>query len=246
MNARNLRRLARASLAPGFAVFLFAIGAIPSHAALVVYSASDIANSSDPRPNSNAMAAAFDAAASGLGPLSVIDFESAPVGVFNNLVVAPGVTMDGTDYASTDQSILNASIGFPADGYWGYNTTVSGVNFVQNAAGDLTFTFSTPIQSFGAYIGGTQLDYNDIIFNDGAGQTVHVPNPSSALGGITFVGFTDAGQSISSVTLTSIGDILGVDDVRFGLAIVPEPSSILLAAIGLAALGTVARRRSRG
>ena len=34
------------------------------------------------------MAAAFDAAASGLGPLAVIDFESAPVGPFNNLAVA--------------------------------------------------------------------------------------------------------------------------------------------------------------
>jgi hypothetical protein len=226
------------------AVGLLALCAAPLHAAVVSYTASDIANSSDPRPNSNAMSGTFALAAQSLGPTSLITFESAPVGTFNSLPVAPGVILSGADNSNNNQQILNSSIGFPADGYWGYNTTPAGKNFVQNAAGTLTYTFSTPIQSFGAFISGISLDYNDITFTDSSGpQTVHVPNPSAAFGGITYAGFTDAGESITSVTLTSIGDIIAMDDVRFGTVdITPEPGSIaLLIPIALAAL----RRRRR-
>jgi len=223
-------------------VFLVALCAAPLQGALVVYSDSDVANSTDPRPNSDAMAASFDAAAAGLGPLSLIDFESAPVGVFNNLAVAPGVTMDGIDIFSADQEIRNAPVG-PPDGLFGYNTTAGGVQFVGMLAGDLTFTFSTPIQSFGAYISGTQLAFNTITFSDGSSQAIPVPLPSATAGGVTFVGFTDAGQSISAVTISSIGDLLGVDDVRFG--VVPEPSTSVLALIALAGLVAIGRRRNR-
>jgi hypothetical protein len=222
------------------AAVLLALCATPLEGALVVYSGYDIANSTDPRPNSDATAAAFDLAAGALGPVALIDFESAPVGVFNNLAVAPGVVMDGIDISFNDQEIRNTPYGLP-DGLFGYNTTVSGTNFVGMIAGDLTFTFSTPVQSFGAYISGTQLAYNTIVFNDGSSQTIPVPLPSDTVGGITFVGFTDSGQSIAAVTISSIGDLLGVDDVRFGL--VPEPSTSALAFVALASLIIVRRRR---
>lgn len=223
---------------PAVGLLLLSVSSL--NAALVVYSASDAANSTDPRPNSNAMAASFDAAASGFGPLSVIDFETAPVGVFNNLAVAPGVVMDGIDITSNDQEIRNSTVAFP-DGYWGYNTTPAGVKFVQNAAGDVTFTFATPIQSFGAYISGTQLDFSSMQFNDGVAQVIPIPNPSSAVGGITFVGFTDVGQSISSVTINTLGDITGIDDVRYGTTI-PEPSTAISVLI-LATLSAGLKRR---
>lgn len=224
------------------AVLLLALCAAPLEAAVVVYSGFDIANSTNPRPNSDAMAASFDAAAAGLGPVTIIDFESAPVGTFNNLVAALGVTMDGIDINSIDQEIRNAPVG-PPDGLFGYNTTTGGTNFVGMLAGDLTFTFSTPIQSFGAYISGTQLAFNTIVFNDGSSQTIPVPLPSATSGGVTFVGFTDAGQSISSVTISSIGDLLGVDDVRFG--VVPEPETAVLALVALGGLITFGRRHKR-
>lgn len=224
------------------AVCLVALCAAPLQGALVVYSASDIANSTDPRPNSDAMAASFDAAAAGLGLVSIIDFESAPLGLFNNLVVAPGVTIDGTDVFSLDQEIRNTPVG-PPDGLWGYNTTAAGSQFVSMTAGYLTFSFSTPVHSFGAYISGLQLDFTTIEFSDGSSQTVPVPNPSSTVGGIAFVGFTDAGLPISAITMNTIGDVLGVDDVRFGL--VPEPSTSVLALIGLAGLVAVGRRHKR-
>ena len=224
------------------AVLLVALCAAPLQGAVVTYIGFDVANSTDPRPSSDAAAASFDAAAAALGPVGLIDFESAPVGTFNNLVVAPGVTMDGIDITTADQEIRNAPVG-PPDGLFGYNTTAGGTNFVGMLAGDLTFTFSTPIHSFGAYISGTQLAFNTIVFNDGSTQTIPVPLPSATSGGVTFVGFTDAGQQISSVTISSIGDLLGVDDVRFG--VVPEPGTSALALIAMAGLVAAGRRRRR-
>jgi hypothetical protein len=233
LSANDFIALEGTLMRTSIAVFLVALLAAPLQGALVVYSGSDVANSTDPRPNSDAAAASFDAAASGLGPLSLIDFESAPLGLFNNLAVAAGVTMDGLDAFSVDQEIRNTPVG-PPDGLWGYNTTVAGSQFVGMTSGYLTFSFSTPVHSFGAYISGLQLDYTTIDFSDGSSQTVPVPNPSSTDGGIAFVGFTDAGLPISAITITTIGDILGVDDVRFGQ--VPEPSTFVLAFVALVGL----------
>ena len=73
----------------------------------------------------------------------------------------------------------------------------------------------------------------------------------SDLGALDFVGFTDVGKSITSITLNAgnanIGaDYLGVDDVRFlptATSSAPEPSSIGLTLCGAIALGFFARRR---
>jgi hypothetical protein len=224
------------------AVFLVALCAAQAQGALVIYSGWDVANSGDPRPNADAAAAAFDLAASGLGPVATINFESASTGPFSNYLVAPGVTMDGLDINSLPQEVHNFAIG-PPDGLFGYNTTVSGTQFVYMSAGDLTFTFATPVQSFGAYISGLQLAFNSLNFFDGANQTIPLPLPSNTLGGVAFVGFTDVGQSITSVTISTIGDLIGVDDVRFGVA--PEPSSLVLATLGLIALGMCRMRKDR-
>jgi hypothetical protein len=110
------------------------------------------------------------------------------------------------------------------------------------------FTFATPIQSFGAYISGVQLIFTSVTFDDGAPQSIPVPMPSDTEGGIAFVGFTDAGQAISSVTIVTIGDVLGVDDVRY--VVIPEPSAVVLVAVVLAlasrfaAVGVRLRRNS--
>src|SRR5580704_12289800 len=128
----------------------------PLHAGVVSYTGSDVANSTDPRPNSNAAAASFLTAANVLGPTSLITFESAPLGSFHNYAVAPGVTMNGTDgVTSADQTIVNSPYSTP-DGIYGYNTTAGGSNFVQLLGGNLVFSFSPSIQSFGAYFTGVQ------------------------------------------------------------------------------------------
>jgi hypothetical protein len=60
---------------------------------------------------------------------------------------------------------------------------------------------------------------------------VDIPNLA---GGFVFVGFTDAGASISSVSINVVGaegDIISVDDVRYSgssSSTVPEPASVAL------------------
>ena len=179
-----------------------------------------------------------------LGPTSLITFESAPLGSFHNYAIAPGVVINGTDgVTSADQTIVNAPYSTP-DGIFGYNTTTGGNQFVQVLGGNLVFTFSPAIQSFGAYIDGIQTSAETITFSDGSAQSIAIPQPSLSNGGVAFVGFTDAGKQISTVTLNALGDIVGVDDVRYGVSVaVPEPSTFVLAGSGALAMLLAARKR---
>jgi hypothetical protein len=214
---------------------LFVCASNASIAAPIVFTGFDLANSADPRPLSNAAAAAFDAAVNE----SVITFESAPVGGFSTLTVAPGVTL------GSNQSIRNSPSGTP-DRLFGYNTTAGGTNFVELFGGNITFTFATPIEAFGLYISGQQLNNNTITFNDGTAQTIPIPFTSS--GGIAFLGFTDIGAAITSVSINTPIDIVGFDDVRFAAVAetspaVPEPGSLALLGAALGGFGLSRRRK---
>ena len=224
--------------------------AIPGGAALagpggpVVYSGFDSgAGPSDPRPNSNAAAASFDAAAASVGTSSLITFESDPVGGFTTLTVAPGVTV-----TSTDAAIENAP-NPSAPALYGYNTTAGGQNFLQPFS-PATFNFSTPIDAFGAYFSGVQNAFGTttITFTDGTSQTIPVTSPTSNAGGVGFTGFTDQGKLISSITISPQNDAIGVDDVRFvAPASTPEPSSFAafgFVGLGLAGLALKARKKA--
>jgi hypothetical protein len=109
--------------------------------------------------------------------------------------------------------------------------------------GTATFSFSQGTDGFGAYLSGVQNGGETINFTDGTSQSVAIPNPDF-LGGTDFVGFTDAGKTIASITINVNNDIVGVDDVRYITSSVPEPASLALlggALIGLA----LTRRRKR-
>jgi hypothetical protein len=206
-------------------------------AAPIIFSGFDNgANSTDPRPNSNAAQGSFSLA---VGSSNLITFESSPLGSFSSLTVAPGVVMSGNG------EIRNSASGTP-DRLFGYNTTSAGSRFVSMLGGDLTFTFASPISAFGAYFSGiqSQASQETITFSDGSSQTVNIPNTSMPDGGVAFVGFTDAGKQISSVQIHFTNDIVGLDDVQF--ANVPEPTSLaVFALIGIAsALGGL-RRKNR-
>ena len=229
------KKLLKLSISP----LLLATGALmlitaPGAHAQTVFSGFDSgANSTDPRPNSIATAASFDAAAAAIGSVNLINFESSPVGAFSSLTPVSGVTVTGSDFFSGNQTIRNSPSGSP-DRLYGYNTTAGGSKFLSLLGGTATFTFLDPINAFGAYFTGVQLTGETITFNDGSSKTVAIPNPGGS--GIEFVGFTDAGKFISSVTITATGDIIGVDDVRFGRqapsANTPEGSSLAMMALG--------------
>lgn len=86
--------------------------AVASNAALGIYLGNDAgANSTDPRPISIATAAAFDVAVPGLGPTTLINFESIALGSFSSLAVAPVVTLTGSDIGSANQTIVNSPAG---------------------------------------------------------------------------------------------------------------------------------------
>jgi hypothetical protein len=225
----------------------------------VIFSGADLGvlPASPSGTNSSAAAAAFDTAAALLGNVSIITFESAPVGSFSSLTVAPGVTISGSNATGGNQSINNTfDATFPS--LDGYNTTSGGANFVEMIGGTLVFTFATPTQFFGAFLSGVQDFTTDkITFSDGSSQTIDVPETgtSGSVGELAFVGFTDAGKSITSVTINAgspaIGyDAIGVDDVRYQSAAVsgvPEPGSVvLLLTICLLALAPLVRRFQGG
>jgi hypothetical protein len=228
-----------------------------ANAGVVTYIGTDLgAGPSDPRPNSDAAAANFDAAAAALGSVSTISFESAPLGSFQNLTVAPGVSINGTDVNDTNQTIRNSTNFPPNPSLDGFNTTSGGSQFVEMMGGNLVFTFAQPTQFFGVYLTGVQTNFfaDTITFNDGTSQTITVPGTgtTSSIGEVAFIGFTDAGKSITSVTINagvpgnaSAGfDDIGADDVRFQA--VPEPSSLALGCTAvLAALALLSRRRAR-
>jgi hypothetical protein len=224
----------------------------PARAAIVTFSGGDAgANSIDPRPVSDATAASFDTAAAVLGAENLITFESAPVGTYTSLAVAPGVNLTGTDFNgnSSGQSIRNTPDGVP-DSLFGYNTTSGGTNFAFVNGGFITFSFATPIHAFGAYVSGVQVGDATMTFDDGSSQTVVIP---SLGGGVQFEGFTDAGKLISSVEINTTsaelpeGDFIGVDDVRFvasgSTPTVPESSTWIMILVGFAGLGYAAHAR---
>jgi hypothetical protein len=199
--------------------------------------------------NSNAAAASFTTAASAIGTVGTITFESAPLGAFTSLAVASGVTASGP----SGLSILNTPSFPSAPSLDGFNTTPGGAQYIEDQAGTITFTFATPTQFFGAYLTGLQNYYaQDLItFSDGTTEVIDAPETGtgSGTGSVDFVGFTDAGKSISSVTITSdtngVGtDYIGIDDVEYQTSTAPEPASMGLVSGALVGLLLVYRAKS--
>jgi len=232
---------------------LLAFSCVVASANPITFTGEDLnAGPGDPHPTSAAAAASFDAAAAALGVSSTITFETAALGSFSSLNAAPGVTVTGTDLNGNEQVVKNVD-SFPSNpALGGFNTTPGGSQYIDMFGGTLTFTFATPTQFFGAYLSGVQNFTQDTItFSDGTSETINVPDvgTNGSNGALDFVGFTDAGKSITSVTINageagpgaSGGeDEIGVDDVRYqsaSLSTVPEPGSLALVFSGFASLG---------
>ncbi len=192
--------------------------AIPStvFAATAVYSGYDIGSTSlAGSPNATAAAAAFDSAT---GTISTINFET---GLPSGVSASGGIIGDAS----------SSAVCFTADLHC-YATSSSNV-YRNNGA---VFTFANAINSFGAYFTGWQLSSQTITigYSSGASKVLGMPAGNFA-GGTVFFGFTDIGNSITSIAYSAGSpgtDAVGIDDLRFGNAVVgpPNPSPVPLPA----------------
>lgn len=230
----GVRRVARI-------VCLSAVSGLYAFAGVITFIGEDLnAGPGGTFTNSNAAAASFNTAASAIGTVGTITFESSPLGAFTSLTVAHGVTASGPAGLSIDNTP-----DLPSDpSLDGFNTTPGGAQYIEDQAGTLTFTFASPVEFFGAYLTGLQSYYaqDTVTFSDGSTQTVDAveTGTSSSIGAVNFVGFTDFGAAISSVTITSNTggagtDYIGVDDVMYqtggSSTAAPEPASLALVLI---------------
>jgi hypothetical protein len=194
-----------------------------------------------PLPNSKAAAARFDSAVAAIGVRQIIDFESLPVNVpvFKSpLALGQGVSVEFSGGWHKDFTGVTNATGTSG---LGFNVTPNGSHYLEikadanvsdaRTSGTVTFQFSTPIQAFGSYIGGTGTGGVParivLSFNDGTSRQFPIPNQgadnNTGPGGMQFWGFVDAGAAISSVVIVEttvntsnlIDDSFGMDDIRY-------------------------------
>jgi hypothetical protein len=113
--------------------------------------------------------------------------------------------------------------------------------------GDVTFGFAAPLNVFAVDLRGLGGPGSGTTLSasvDGGGFFDVFVGVSGTLGEIRFLGLIDDAASFGSVTLSnSVGNLVGLDPVRYGTAtVVPEPGTGLLVMSGVA--GLAARRRN--
>jgi hypothetical protein len=221
-------------LSAALAAVAFSIA--PAQAALTVYSGFDAGASA---PGANAVAArnAFVLAVPGT---TLDTFESATPGANTNGVARPGYVFSSVAFNFQVGTTCTAAL-------CGDNTTPGGRVFAYSnaASASLTFNFTSPVSAFGAYFGGVQTATNAIVFTSGGSQVIPL-NTQNAIGGFSFVGFSDPSALITSVQIDIPFDLISVDDVMFksaAVALVPEPATWAMMLFGFGFTGAMIRRR---
>lgn len=225
------------------------IGIGSAQAAPVIFFGEDLNVGSTVGPNSTAARASFLSSLTGVGNEN---FESIASGTGTPISVSfPGsVGSISANLTSTGGvSVVNG----PNAGRF----ATSGTNYLSVSSGAaFTLTFGTAIGAFGFYgtdIGDfvpsnmvmTLTDSNNVTTQQIVGHSIGSGGNNNSL----FWGFTDTGNSYTSITFSNPGggDIFGFDDFVIGdqqqIVVMPEPGMIAVFGLGLVGLGLARRRR---
>jgi hypothetical protein len=217
------------------------LGATAANASVSVFDGNDDGvNIGDPYPNSDAAHAVFTAAAAAYGTVATETFESKALGFYSPIPIAGGaIVLGADDYGDGFSGVSVTSFG----SLYGFNTTPGGSKWLGFPAGEATFMFNGPTNSFGFYMTGVQTSFTTslvVTLLDGSESTFDVP--IDVAGGVSFFGIVDT-QGFTKISITDLGgDAWGIDDVSYN-GTVPEPASWALMIVGFGLVGVSARRR---
>lgn len=232
-----------------FAGLLFG-SVVSAQAALRIFCGMDAVQfPSDPRPNSNAAFAQFVVVAASNNSMSVANFDELPdaqkVGsIGSNASIASALNLDANSGVNSADDVI---LGFNTSPSAGKHYRLSAID--TSATMGIRFDFATAINSFGAFFTGVGTSGGTAYLkwtNSRGTQTLNLQELSG--GSVQFCGFTDIGETFTSVSLIVdpengfVQDVIGVDDVAYSNCNpVPEPST--MAVIGLGGLALLRKRR---
>jgi hypothetical protein len=179
----------------------------------------------------------FDAASSGLTTVT-----------FDGIAPAAGFVDEGTSFSIGGVSFSSTNyINLDAPDYYSSNTPYNSGGYLlptSDATTELTISFapSTAVSiDTGGLFGPVSVP---ITLSDGFTTTLTAPDSITGTGALDFIGFTSS-TPITSITIDWPGypNFGALDNVSYGTAVTPEPSTFVFLGTGLLGLAGAARRK---